>query len=157
MILQAVIFAASLAVVGTGAFFYGQKLEAEGWIEVVANLDSELNHLKTEGDSRAKRADERAGKAVAELAKVKKQAEADRAKADGIRADWIAYLDGRVPAPLPGATDEQIAIAACRADAAASRGALDRVLAAAFGIREVAVLNTEQLRQLQQWVTEASK
>jgi hypothetical protein len=57
----------------------------------------------------------------------------------------------------PAGTDDAAALAACRADEAAARGAVRTVIEAALAIRGVAVVNTEQLKALQQWVQEASK
>jgi hypothetical protein len=137
-----------------GAFIYGQKLEAEGWIAQVVNLEGELHDLKTAGDARVVRAEAAAKKATADLAAAKKTAETERAKATSIRGAWDEHLRVLAEANAGnGITPE----AACRADVAAARAALDQVLRAAFTDRAIGLLNAEQLRQLQAWITEASK
>jgi hypothetical protein len=138
-----------------GAFIYGAKVEAENWIPIVANLEGELNDFKAESAEREKRAAKAAKDATASLIKARKEVEAERAQAAGIRAEWIAYLNGlRSPTDPANGGDS---VTACRADEAAARGALDRVLATAIEIREIAALNTAQLRALQEWIAEATK
>ena len=140
-------------------FLGGQRWESsetQGWIEQAATLEAQLHQMQADGDARAKRSEAVAAKATADLAKVKKELEAERGRNVATTVDrWNGYLDaGRVRA-TPG--DLEASLAACRADERAARGALRDVIGAAFAIREVAVLNTEQLRALQEWVREASK
>jgi len=162
MIVQLVIAAVIAAAAGGAGFVAGMRMgtaEVEGWIEVAAACNAQQQQIKADGDERAKRAEAQATKATAELAKVRKQAEVDRAKWIAEATDgWTAYLDGERVRNTPAVgNDSEIAIAACRADATAARGALRTVLERAFSIREIAVLNTEQLKQLQAWVLEATR
>lgn len=151
--IQIVIALAVAAVLTAGAYFKGRTDGAEPWIEQYAALESQLHTLKTTGDERAKRAEATAAKATKELAALRKQLESERAKTEqGVMAAWREHLDR-----LRDANSGADALAAARADGAACRGALDTVLAAALDVHRAAILNTEQLRQLQEWVKEASK
>jgi hypothetical protein len=145
------------AITSVGSYFKGREDGAEPWIEQTAALEAQVHQMKTEGDDRAVRAEAQAKKATAELARVKKEAEAERAKWIQEASDgWNAYLDSQ-RVRVPDGADDKAALAACRADEAAARRAISEVVRAALDIRTVAILNTEQLRQLQEWLREASK
>jgi hypothetical protein len=158
MILQAVIFAASLAVVGTGAFFYGQKLEAEGWAEVVANLDSELNALQEATKARDARDAKAAKSAVAKRASDAKQQEAEREKwIAGARAEWAAYLERMRGDPAAADADPALALSSCRAERDATRTGLERVLTAGERARAACDRDRTQLGALLGWLNEVTR
>jgi hypothetical protein len=152
MIYQLIAVVALVAVVGVGGYFKGQRDEAIGWAEAVAEQDAEIRRLKDESAVREGVAIQAAKKAVSQLAAAKAAAEKERAHAASTHANWAAYFDRVQRDKGDGETNTAVSLAACRADAAAARGALSTVLAAALNIREVAVANTDVLKALQEWV-----
>jgi len=162
MMIQLIVAGVIAAVAAGGGFWAGLKMgtaEVQGWIEVAAECNAQQLQIKEDGDARAKRAEEQASKATAELARVRKQAEADRANWIREASDgWTAYLDSeRVRNTPKVGSDGEIALAACRSDASSTRSALRAVLEAAFAVHSVATINTEQLKQLQDWIREVTK
>lgn len=149
----AVAWGASLIV----AVLYGMKLEAENWMPVIAAQDAEIATFKRESDMRAKAAAESGKRHAAELARVKKQAEADRDRWVQEATDgWGHYLDSeRVRSAEAGdGTDLQVSLAAARADAARARAGLERVIAGAGEARLACEQTAAQLKALQAWVSE---
>jgi hypothetical protein len=137
------------------SFNHWCNAECQNWREEAATASAALADLQAKGDDRAKRAEAVAKKATGELAALRKQLEQERANTEaGITSAWREHLDRLHESARREGAD---ALTACRADAAAARSALDSVVVAALGIHRVATLNTEQLRQLQAWVTEAAK
>jgi hypothetical protein len=127
----------------------------QNWREIAGEQASALADMERQGNDRAKRAEAVAAKATGELKALRKQLEQERATTEaGAMRTWRDHLDRLHESNRRAGADD---LTACRADAAAARGALDRVLTAALNFRDVAILNTEQLKQLQAWVTEASK
>jgi hypothetical protein len=149
---MALIAAGLIAVSAVGGYFKGQRDEAVGWAEAVAAQDAEIQQFKDDSAKREATAKSSAANALIQLAAAKKEAERQRAKANSVNAEWTAYLDRMQHDAGRGESDGEIALTSCRADAAAARGALSTVLAAALNIREVAVANTDVLKALQEWV-----
>jgi hypothetical protein len=152
MIYQLIAVVALVSIVGVGGYFKGQRDEAIGWAEAVAEQDAEILRLKDESATRERIAVQSAKKAVSQLAAAKAAAEKERAHAASTHANWAAYFDRVQRDKGDGETNTAVSLASCRADAAAARGALSTVLAAALNIREVAVANTDVLKALQEWV-----
>jgi hypothetical protein len=135
------------------SFNHWCNAECQNWREEAATASAALADLQAKGEDRAKRAEAVAREATGKIKLLKQELENERANTEAAMSRaWREHLDG-----LRDANRDLPADAACRADAEAARRALGEVLAAALRIREVALLNTEQLRQLQAWVTEASK
>jgi hypothetical protein len=152
MISQLIAVVALVSIVGVGGYFKGKRDEAVGWAVAVAEQDAEIQRFKDDSAKREATAKSSAANALIQLAAAKKEAERQRAKANGVSAEWTAYLDRMQHDAGRGESNGELALAACRADAAAARGALSTVLAAALNIREVAVANTDVLKALQEWV-----
>jgi chemotaxis regulatin CheY-phosphate phosphatase CheZ len=157
MIYQLIAVAALVSIVGVGGYFKGKRDEAVGWAVAVAEQDAEIQRFKDDSAARLAVAAQAAKKSISQLAAARAAAEKERANAASVHANWNAYFDRMQRDKGDGETNTTVSLAACRADAAAARGALSTVLAAALNIREVAVANTDVLKALQEWVRQNGK
>jgi hypothetical protein len=139
-----------------GAFVYGSKVEAEGWIAVVANLESELDSLKRQGTEREARANKAAQSVTAQLAKERKERDVERKKwADDARTAWAAHIDSVQSAA--GANPGGDALSACIAARDATRAGLEQLLSAGERAREASDITRAQLYALLGWLAETTR
>lgn len=137
------------------SFVYGGKVEAEGWIQVLAAQDAEIDAFRRESKRLQDEAAESGKRHVAELEKVRKQGVIEREKwVAEATAGWGAYLDSerlRVDVSPDDASGLHAALTACRVDAARARAGLDSVIAAAGKAKQACDETGKQLKLLQAW------
>lgn len=157
MIWKLIAIAVACAALAGGGFLYGAKVESENWIAVVTNLEGELNDLKIESAKRQERDATASKRIVADKRVEEMKREAEReAWGRQLRADWESHIRLRAPAAASG-SDAAASLSACRAENAALRDGLERVLAAGERARSSCEKTELHLDSLLGWVNEVTR